>query len=109
MTRREMVIAALQHKETEHVPYHADFTEQEYEKVAEYLNDKNFMDKYGTYLHYWQYWAFPTENPDRKGYFTDDFGVTWNRSGADKDRSTELIYIEFLLAEELMHVSRWCQ
>lgn len=27
-------------------------------------------------------------------------------SGADKDRRTELIYIEFLLAEELMHVSR---
>ena len=85
MTKREIVIAALQHKETEHVPYHADFTEQEYEKVAEYLKDKDFMDKYGTYLHYWQYWAFPTENPNRKGYFTDDFGVTWNRSGADKD------------------------
>ena len=44
MTKREIVIAALQHKETEHVPYHVDFTEQEYEKVAEFLNDKNFMD-----------------------------------------------------------------
>ena len=85
MTRRETVINALLHKETERLPYHADFTEQEYDRVAEYTNDKDFIKKYGCYLHYWQYWAYPTEDPNKKGYFTDDFGVTWNKTGADKD------------------------
>ena len=47
MTRREIVIKALQHVETEKLPYHVDFTEQEFEKVSEELGDKNFMDKYG--------------------------------------------------------------
>lgn len=85
MTRRETVIAALQHKETEHIPFHAEFTHQEDEAVAKYTGDPDFYDKYGGYLHYWQYWGYPTEREDKKGYFTDDYGVTWNRSGADKD------------------------
>ncbi|MBE6635177.1 MAG: uroporphyrinogen decarboxylase [Ruminococcaceae bacterium] len=85
MTRRETVINALLHKETEHIPYHADFTEQEYERVSAFVGDKDFIEKYGCYLHYWQYWAYPTEREERPGYFTDGFGVTWNRTGADKD------------------------
>ena len=85
MTRREVVIAALQHKETEKVPFHAEFTLQEYENMVCYTGDKNFYEKYGGYLHYMQYWGYPTERSDKKEHFTDDFGVTWNRSGADKD------------------------
>lgn len=85
MTRREAVIAALRHEETEPVPFHAEFTAQEYENMVRYTGDKNFYEKYGGYLHYMQYWGYPAERPDRKDCFTDDFGVTWNRSGADKD------------------------
>ena len=85
MTKREIVINALSHKETAKIPYHVDFTMQEYEKVAQHVGDENFIDKYGCYLHYWQYWAYPTEKEDAPGYFKDDFGVTWNRTGADKD------------------------
>ncbi|MBQ3017015.1 MAG: uroporphyrinogen decarboxylase [Clostridia bacterium] len=85
MNRREAVIAALNHKVCERLPYHADFTDQEYLRVAEYTGDRNFLDKYGCYLHYIQYWGYPTERDGREGYFTDDFGVTWNRTGADKD------------------------
>ena len=85
MTRREIVIAALRHRETPVTPYHADFTLQEYERMVKFTGDKNFYEKYGGYLHYMQYWGYPTEREDRKEHFTDDFGVTWNRSGADKD------------------------
>ena len=85
MTRRETVINALRHKETEHIPFHAEFTAQEEERVARYVNDSDFYKKYGGYLHYFQYWGYPTEQTDKKGYFKDDFGVTWNRNGADKD------------------------
>lgn len=85
MTRRETVINALKHIETEHIPFHAEFTAQEYEKVRDHTGDADFYGKYGGYLHYFQYWGYPTERSDRAGYFTDDFGVTWNRNGADKD------------------------
>ena len=85
MTRRESVINALRHKETEHIPYHFEFTAQEEEKVLQNVDKETFYSQYGGYLHYFQYWGYPTENEDRKGYFTDDFGVTWNRNGADKD------------------------
>lgn len=85
MTRRETVICALQHKETEHIPYHFEFTAQEEEKVLQGVDKESFYARYGGYLHYFQYWGYPTEQEDRKGYFTDDFGVTWNRSGVDKD------------------------
>lgn len=85
MTKREIVIRALNHEETPIVPFHAEFTGQEEEKMIAYTKDKNFYDKYGGYLHYMQYWGYPTELDDKPGFFRDDFGVTWNRTGADKD------------------------
>ena len=85
MTKRETVINALMHKETPVVPFHAEFTQQEYENMDKYTKDQDFYEKYGGYLHYFQYWAYPTELADKKEHFKDDFGVTWNRSGADKD------------------------
>lgn len=85
MTRRELVLCALQHKETSRLPFQADFTSQAKEKMVQYTGDENFEMKYGTCLHGMQYWGYPTERPDKKEHFTDDFGVTWNRSGADKD------------------------
>ena len=85
MTRRETVINALRHIETEHIPFYAEFTSLEEERVVAYTGNPDFYKSYGGYLHYAQYWGYPTELPDRKGYFKDDFGVTWNRNGADKD------------------------
>lgn len=85
MTRRERVIAALTHKETDFVPYHLDFTEQALEQLIEHTGDKDIESKLGGHLHYIQYWGWPTELPDRPGYFKDEFGVIWNRNGADKD------------------------
>lgn len=85
MTRREAVINALLHKETHRLPFHAEFTQQAYDKMVEFTGDRKFYEKVGGFLHYMQYWGYPTEQKDKKGYFTDDFGVTWNRSGVDKD------------------------
>ncbi len=85
MTRRDTVIHALKHEETEHIPFHVEFTMQEESKVLLNADRDEFFKKYGGYLHYFQYWGYPTECEDKPGYFTDDFGVTWNRSGVDKD------------------------
>ena len=85
MTRREAVIRAFRHEETGMVPFHAEFTAQENDKIVRYTGDPDFYSGYGGYLHYMQYWGYPKEKSDRPEHFTDDFGVTWNREGADKD------------------------
>lgn len=85
MTQRELVINTLLHKENSRVPFFAEFTEQEKQRVIDYVGNTDFLGKYKTALHYWQYWAYPTEIEGKCGYFKDDFGVVWNRNGADKD------------------------
>ena len=85
MTRKERVIDALNHKQTDIVPYFVEFTQEEHNIIASHLNDKNFDDKWGLHLKYIQYWGWPTEISDKPEHFKDDFGVVWNRSSVDKD------------------------
>lgn len=85
MTRRELVIAALEHRQTPVLPFHMEFTEQALENLIAYTGNPNIEEEIGSYLYYWQYWGWPTEIPGRPGWFRDDFGVEWDRNGADKD------------------------
>ena len=85
MTRREAVIRALRHEECGILPYHMEFTSQEAEKMVRAAGDPDFAEKTGGFLHYMQYWGYPEERVPGSERFTDDCGVTWNRSGADKD------------------------
>ncbi|MEG0692699.1 MAG: uroporphyrinogen decarboxylase family protein, partial [Oscillospiraceae bacterium] len=85
MTRKERIISALEHRECDIIPFNADFTEQENEVMVAYTNDENFLNQLNCHLHYIQYWGWPTELDDKPEHFKDDFGVVWNRSGADKD------------------------
>jgi uroporphyrinogen decarboxylase len=85
MNRRELVIEALSHRATQPIPYHIEFTGQSLEKLVAATGDKNIEEKLGTCLHYVQYWGWPAEIPGKPGYFRDEFGVVWNRNGADKD------------------------
>lgn len=85
MTKRELVIAALEHKPTAQLPYHMDFTQQALEQLVAYTGDTAIEQKLGGCLYYCQYWGWPTEIPGRPGWYRDDFGVEWNRNGADKD------------------------
>ena len=85
MTRREAVLQTLAHRETVPVPYHLEFTQQALQKLVEYTGDPAIESGMGGYLHYGQYWGWPTELPEKPGYFRDEFGVVWNRTGADKD------------------------
>lgn len=85
MTKRERVISAINHQQTDFTPYHICFTHQEYEKVVEYLKDKDFIERIGNHLSYVYYDVSLTELSLGSGYWKDDFGVVWNRNGADKD------------------------
>ncbi len=85
MTRRQRVIDALNHKKTDYAPYHLDFTQQALERIIEHTKDPDIEEKLGAHLYYKQYWGWPTEIEGKPGYFRDEFGVEWNRNGADKD------------------------
>jgi uroporphyrinogen decarboxylase len=85
MTKRERIIAAVNHKQTDFVPYEVGFTHQEYEKVSQYLNDDQFGAKIGNHIDSVYYDGYLSEVTPGSGYWKDDFGVLWNRNGADKD------------------------
>lgn len=97
MNRKELVIDALEHRESKILPYHIELTEQALENLINHTGDKNAAAKLDTCLHYQQYWGWPTELPDKPGYFRDEFGVVWNRNGADKDIGV----VEDFLIEDL--------
>lgn len=85
MTNRERIIQTINHKETDFIPFQVDFTHQEYEKVAQYLNDRDFNKQINNHISGVYYDGWAVEMPGQSGYFKDDFGVVWNRTGADKD------------------------
>jgi uroporphyrinogen decarboxylase len=87
MNRKDAVFAALNHEETKPVPYHIEFTGESLKKMvlATGKTPVEVEESVGSYLNYIQYWGWPTELPDKRGYFQDEFGVVWNRNGPEKD------------------------
>lgn len=82
MTRRERVMVATRHQDTDRVPYDVDLTIPARERLIEYVGDPDYVEKIGNHITKASY-----KNPIeiRPGYWRDHFGVVWNRSGADKD------------------------
>lgn len=85
MTNKDRIISAIKHVEPDYVPYTVDFTQQEWDRMAEYLNDYEFEKKINNHIFQVYYDGWPMEIEAGSGYFKDDFGVVWNRNGADKD------------------------
>lgn len=85
MTRKQRVITAINHKITDYIPSNIYFTQQEYDKMSNYYNDSNFIEKINNHIARVSCDNIINELPDRKGFFKDIFGVVWNRNGADKD------------------------
>ncbi|MBQ4051296.1 MAG: uroporphyrinogen decarboxylase, partial [Oscillospiraceae bacterium] len=73
MTRREMVIAALEHRETPVVPWSIDFTQQAVDNLVRYTGDSDIIKKLEGYLISAYYDGWPTEIHGRPEYFKDDF------------------------------------
>lgn len=85
MTKRERIIASVKHIQTDLTPYYLSLTHQEFEKVAEYFQDRNFENEIGSHITRFHYDGFLKEITPGSGYWKDDFSVVWNRNGADKD------------------------
>ena len=81
MTKRERVICALQHKESDIVPYNITFTLPMLEKMSAFLKDSNFQDKLNNHFCTFTMWQFTDLGND---IYEDEAGVHWDRS-KDKD------------------------
>ena len=82
MTNRERVIDAINFKKTDYIPHNVIFTEQIYEKIA-----KEFGSDYSSHIDN-HITAIDLAKPQvqiKNGYFRDEYGVIWNKTGADKD------------------------
>jgi uroporphyrinogen decarboxylase len=83
MTRRERVLKAIQHKDTDFIPYHIDLTQQALDRLVEHVGDPGYVETIGNHLSKHYYCGYLEEI--MPGYWRDHFGVVWNRTGADKD------------------------
>jgi uroporphyrinogen decarboxylase len=84
MNNRERVLAALNHKQPDKVPYNLNFTKKAHEKMVEFYGDPDFGSRLGncfSCLSCEHRDAWKEVSPD---IWEDRFGVQWNRS-VDKD------------------------
>ncbi len=80
MTRRERVLAAIQHRQPDRVPYQIGFTQPAKAKMVKFTGDPHFERKIGNHLR-----VAVMEPPGawqeiKPGYWRDEFGVVWNRT-----------------------------
>jgi uroporphyrinogen decarboxylase len=95
MEKRRRVLDAINHVETDVVPWQADFTHQELEKIIRHTGDADFARHVGNHIRSVYFDGYLEELPDRPGYFQDDYGILWNRNGADVDEAVS----RFILAD----------
>lgn len=77
MTRREFVIKALNHIETETIPYNVEFCIEELNKLIKHTGNPDFQNGIGNFM---AAAGAGTVREIKPGYFQDEFGVVWNRT-----------------------------
>ncbi|MCP4180653.1 MAG: uroporphyrinogen decarboxylase [bacterium] len=87
MTNKERVIASLNHKQSDRIPYALDFTVGARVKMVEFYNDTKFESKLDNCIY-----ELDTAKPNTGKMVTsdiweDEFGVQWDRT-IDKDIGT---------------------
>jgi len=83
MTARERVIAAINFRKPDRVPHSIGFTWQLNDKMIAYTGDPDYKKKLGNAIAYTS--LLKPQIEVRPGYFMDEFGVIWNKSGLDRD------------------------
>ena len=84
MTNRERVLASLEHRQPDRVPYNIRFTEPARAAMAAYYGDPDFESRLGNCLHILHTEPAGSWREVRPGVWEDQFGVQWDRS-IDRD------------------------
>lgn len=83
--RKERVADAINHRQTDIVPFNIELTSEELNKVANYLGIEKgqFFDWAGNHIEKVSYNIGGSYV--KTGFFKDEYGVLWDRTGLDKD------------------------
>lgn len=82
MTKREIVLQALRHEQTEVIPYFLDMTDGELEKMIRHTGDPEFFEHSESYLAQERNESFTDLGG---GSFKDMFGVIWDKGTQEGD------------------------
>lgn len=85
MTGRDRVINCIKHLDTDRIPYYIELGSEELEKMRQFTGISNYQDSLDNDIDMMGIDGGYTEAENMPGYYMDDFGVSWNRNGADKD------------------------
>lgn len=96
MTCRERVLNAIHHQETDIMPYQINFTNQALERLTTYTGSPDYANQIGNHICKCYGDKFFEETVPGSRYWRDQFGVVWNRNGADKDVG---VVVELLMKE----------
>ncbi|MBD3183599.1 uroporphyrinogen decarboxylase [Candidatus Poribacteria bacterium] len=84
MTNRERVIATLNHRQPDKIPYNIGFTQKAHAKMANFYNDPEFVSKLGNCLITLGCEPESAWKEIKPDIWRDQFGVEWDRT-IDKD------------------------
>jgi uroporphyrinogen decarboxylase len=84
VTNRERVLASLEHRQPDRIPYHINFTEPAREKMAAFYGDPKFEAGLGNCLAVLHTEPAGSWREVRPDIWEDQFGVQWDRS-IDRD------------------------
>ena len=82
MTNRQRVIDAVNFKKTDYVPYSVGFTGQAWDKTVALMGE-DYLKSVNDHISSVDLGKPQVET--EPGHFKDEFGVVWNKTGADKD------------------------
>lgn len=85
MTKRERVIRAICHEETDRLPHYIELGDREIEKMRRYTGNPNYGAYLDNDLEMIGFDGFMKPVAGRPGFYCDDFGACWDRTGPDKD------------------------
>ena len=85
MTNRERVIAAIRHENPDYTPHNVMFTSQMYRRMIEYTGNSDYIDTVNNHIAKISLRKPQKPVQGKPEHFTDEFGVEWDKSGADKD------------------------
>ena len=83
ISKRQRVINAITWQSNDYAPHNLHLMQEMRAKLIAYMSDPQYMDKVDNHIVVEDMMEEIVEI--RPGFFRDEFGVVWNRTGADKD------------------------
>ena len=85
MKNRERVIAAIKHEQPDKTPHNVFFTGEMLDKMIAYTGNNNYINTINNHIIKASLRKPQVPVEGMPEHFIDEFGVIWNKSGADKD------------------------